>query len=199
MQITQRLTTTVAILSVTALGLIGGVAVPAALSTRGLVDDIRVKQHEIDARFEAQRRIRNSMADFETVVERVAALASVAVREDQELLFVTAIEEAAEASRVEHTLSLETANQKDLSPWERQVPVRISADGAYPDIVRFLNAIERLPYLVIVDSINVTATSAAADRTGPSEVSAAVAGTVYWQRSTVPDYVKGKTSANGAN
>lgn len=191
MQITKRLTTTVVILSLTAVGLIGVVGIPAALSTDAIIADIRLKQHEIDARFEAQRRIRGSMADFQTVVGRVAELSSVAVRENKELDFVTAIEGAADANDIEHSLTLETANQKDLSPWERQVPFRIFSKGQYPDVVRFLNAIERLPNVLNIDSMNINAIE---DLDKNGLVKADFSGSVYWQRESVPDYVLGKTT-----
>jgi Tfp pilus assembly protein PilO len=193
MQIVQRMTVSVAALSLVLAGLVGGVAVPAMLSMQSLKKEIHESQQRIDDRFAAQRYVRDAQASFHTTLEQVQRLSSLAVRKGEELDLVTAIEAAADENRVTQTLSLETANQKDLTPWERQIPLLITATGSYPDVVRFLSDVERLPYLVSINSVTVSSPREGAIKEREGRVTAAIDGTIYWQGDNAPEFVRAKT------
>lgn len=187
-----------------AIGLFGGLtllalgvaAVPSILAIRDLETKIAEEQGKIDVRYALRRYIRNSVTNLADTKRRIGALAAGALQEGKELEFITALEEAATKSGVNQTLSLETANQKDLSKWEREIPLKLRVVGPYDSVLRHLQALERLPYFILVDGVSADAPRASGNPAADGDVEALVTGIVYWQGAGAPDFVHGE--ANGA-
>jgi Tfp pilus assembly protein PilO len=191
MVIRKRLIAISAILGLLTLAIGGGVGIPSVLSIRGLIAKISEEQGKIDARYALRRYIRNSAANLAETKVQLGVLSSFSLQEGKELAFVTAIEDAAQSTGVEHKLILETANQKELSLWEKEIPVKMQVHGDFPKILAFMNAVERLPYAVMVDGVQVASPrSTTPDREGI--VDATVTGTVYWIAQTAPDFTRGQ-------
>lgn len=180
-------------LSVLTLG-IAGVAVPTVLTIRKLVGQIEEEEKKIDTRYALRRYIRSSLANLIETKKDLGQLSDVALQEGKELAFITAVEDAANAAGVEHKIVLETANQKEISPWEREIPVKLEAEGPYPAVLRFLNDVERLPYYVLVESIHIATPRAGSELSGEGLVEGLIQGKVYWQASSAPDFVHGKAA-----
>lgn len=191
MVIRKRLIAISVTLGILTVAIGGGVGIPSVLSIRGLITKISEEQGKIDARYALRRYIRNSAANLAETKIQLGALSSLSLQEGKELAFVTAIEDAAQAAGVEHKLVLETANQKELSLWEKEIPVKMQVHGDFPKILAFMNAVEQLPYAVMMDNAQVASPrSTSIDREGI--VDATVAGTVYWISQTAPDFTRGQ-------
>lgn len=194
MVIKKRLIAISAVLGFLTLAIGGGIGIPSVLSIRGLITKISEEQGEIDARYALRRYIRNSAANLADTKVRLGALSSLSLQEGKELAFVTAIEDVAEATGVEHRLVLETANQKELSLWEKEIPVKMQVHGDFPRIVAFMNAVERLPYAVMLDNLQVASPrSVSIDKEGI--VDATINGTIYWLAQSAPDFTRGQADA----
>lgn len=194
MVIRKRLIAISVILGILTLAIGGGVGIPSVLSIRGLIVKISEEQGKIDARYALRRYIRNSAANLAGTKVQLGVLSSLSLQEGRELAFVTAIEDAAQAADVEHKLVLETANQKELSLWEKEIPVKMQVHGDFPNILKFMNAVERLPYAVMTDSLQVVSPrSTSPDREGI--VDATVTGSVYWLSHAAPDFTRGQADA----
>lgn len=191
MVIRKRLIAISVILGILTLAIGGGVGIPSVLSIRGLIVKISEEQGKIDARYALRRYIRNSAANLAGTKVQLGVLSSLSLQEGKELAFVTAIEDAALEAGVEHRLTLETANQKELSLWEKEIPVKMQVHGDYPSILKFMNVVERLPYAIMTDSLQVISPrSTSPDREGI--VDATIMGTVYWLSHTAPDFTRGQ-------
>jgi Tfp pilus assembly protein PilO len=129
--------------------------------------------------------VRRSVAALQAARPKLAELGAVAVREGRELDLVSALEAAAAAANVEQDIVLETVNQRDLSPWEREIPVRLRVAGAYADVLSYLAAVERLPYSLTVQGLMIAARS---DRP-VGIVTANVTGIIYWQSKDAPPFL----------
>ena len=170
----------------------GGVGIPSMLSTMSLIGKIAIEQGKIDDRYALRRFVRNSIANLAETKRLLGTLSSAALQTGHELEFVTALERAATQTGVEQRLTLETVNQKDLSPWEREIPIKIEASGEYPKMLAFLNSVERLPFIVIVENVQFSTPRISTGITGDGVVEALIQGTVYWQGEKVPDFVHGR-------
>ena len=173
------------------LALSGAVGIPSVISSRTLVDKIAGEQAKIEERYAMRRYVRNSIANRGETKKRLGAFSAVALQENKELDFVRALEQAAGVTGVEQKLSLETVNQKDLSAWEKEIPVKIEVQGAYPKVLNYLNALERSSYIIIVNSIQIAPPRAGSD-VKEGDVIANVTATVYWQAQSAPDFVRGQ-------
>lgn len=192
MQIKKRMIIISGTIGALTLVLAGALGIPSVLSIRSLIGKIAEEQGKIDERYAMRRYVRNSVANLAETKRRLGALSSVALQDGRELEFVTALETAANGAGVEQKLTLETANQKELSAWEREIPVKIEVKGDYPKVLAYLNAVERLPFVIIVDSIQVATPRVTTGATREGMVEANINGTVYWQSKSAPDFVHGR-------
>jgi len=156
MKINRRIVVTISIQAAATLLLAGAVAVPMVLSIKSLNAKMAVATADIDQKYLLRRHTRTSLEKLQQAKEMIRTLSSVAVVEGEELTFVSALEKAADDAGVTQELVLETVNQIEISPWEREIPLKIDAEGDYRGIIVFLHNFERLPFYVAVDSINIS-------------------------------------------
>ncbi len=195
MLINKRLVVISGTLGALSLVIAGAIGIPSILSIHTLVGDIAVEQGKIDERYALRRYVRNSVANLAETKRQLGALSEVALQDGEELQFVTVLEKAAAATGVTKELTLETVNQKTLSPWEKEIPVKIRVHGDYPDVLAYLNAVERERYVIIVESIQVNPARISGVNLREGNVDADMAATVYWQDKSAPDFVHGQADA----
>jgi len=191
MHLKQRMTVMSATLAVLTLGIGGAIGIPSILAIQKSVSDIAVAQARLDDRYALRRYMTKAASDIADKKKRLAPLAAVALQEGRELDFVTAIESAAAASGVDEKLTLETANQREISTWEREIPVTIEASGPYPGVAAFLDALQRMPYLLDMSTLDLSPKS----DEKPGSVHLEIHGVAYWLGSTAPDFVHGQADA----
>lgn len=179
MNIKKRISLTIAIFSGLALILVGGAVVPAILSVLDLKSKTAAVLQEIDDQYARRRHSSTASTSLESTRTRVAALGSIGVVEGNELDFIDSLEQAAAGAGVEQKIVLETANQRDVSPGIREVPLKISAEGEFPRLISYLHRLEALPYYIVVQKLDMSAT-----RPGGSEkvsvIKASISGTILW-------------------
>ncbi|HTM68964.1 MAG TPA: GspMb/PilO family protein [Candidatus Binatia bacterium] len=194
MLVKKRLVIISAVLGVLTLALTAAVGIPSVLSIQSYIGKIAEEQAKIDERYALRRYVRNSIASLAETKKKLGTFSSIALQEGKELDFVRALETAAGSAGVQQQLSLETVNQKDLSSWEKEIPVKIEVQGPYPNVLAYLNAVERTPYLLVVNGIQIAPPrSGSVVRDG--DVTANVTATAYWQGLNAPDFVHGKADA----
>lgn len=192
MTIKRRITITIGVLGGAALVLIAAVIVPSVSRIRTLRAEILTERTKIQRRYDLRNYVRNSINEIDRTRKELSDLRTIAVHEGEELQFVEALEHAAETTGVEMNLDLVTANQKDISSWERWIPLQISATGDFPLVMSFLNEVEHLPYYVIFDGITVSSgRMATGGGPGNGTVTANFSGNVYWQAAAVPQVLTG--------
>lgn len=191
MQVKKRILMAIGVLAAANLLLLGAGAIPAVLSINQYAARIAEEHEKLDTQYALRLFMRDSASKLSSAVSRLKALSAFAVPQGGELAFITALERAAETSGVSQRIALETVNQKDLSPWEREIPLRLDFSGTYPQVLRHLNAIERLPYGIVVTGIDVAAPRSLGDRNPQGLTDVTVSATVYWQSEDAPDFVRG--------
>ncbi len=195
MLINKRLVVISGTLGALSLIIAAAVGIPSVLSIHTLIGKIAIEQGKIDERYALRRYVRNSVANLAETKRKLGALSSVALQDGKELDFVTSLENTSAATGVTEELTLETVNQKALSPWEREIPVKITVHGDYPKVVDYLNGIERGPYVIVIESLQVSPSRISDINTRTGFVDADIVATVYWQDHTAPDFVHGQADA----
>jgi len=157
MKINKRIVVTISILAGAALLVSGAVAVPTILAIKDLNVKMAAATADIDQKYLLRKHTRTSLDKLEEAKTMIRALSSVAIVEGEELTFVSAIENAASDAGVTQDLTLETVNQVDISLYEKEIPLKIDAEGDYRNIIIFLHKLERLSFYLAVKSINISA------------------------------------------
>lgn len=191
MQLHRRIAISIAVFATSAVILVAAVGLPSMFRIRALRDEIVGERQKIDRRYALRNYVRNSLAEIESARKELTALQVIAVREGDELDFITAVEGAAASTGVSMTMDLQTVNQQDISDWERQVPIKFEVAGQFPQVASFLNEMEHLPYYVILDSLLVTTPRRGGGALRDGSVEALFSGVVYWQSTGSPAELDG--------
>src|SRR5690606_12478220 len=134
------------------------------------------------------RRLSRARDDIAAKKKLVAPLSASSILEQQELDFVTAVENAAKAAGVTHRLSLETSAQLEVSVWQREVPVTISASGNYLRVLTFMDILERMKYLYDIRGVSLSS----GGEGGPGSATLELRGIAFWIVNGAPAFVTGK-------
>ncbi len=188
MLINKRIIVTIAGLGAASLLLIGAGIVPTLYSIGNLETKIDEQNTAIEKRYITRQLVRDTMTALEENKDVIAGLKKVAVLDGQELDFVNALESLQEKTGVDANISLATVNQKDVSQWERQIPIQLTLTGEYPGVLRFIEGIERLPYFIIIDNVNVTALNSGTSAKA-GLIRTELSGYVYWISKKAPSFV----------
>lgn len=151
-------------------------------------DGIIAAQRKIDEQYALRRSLRGSTTDLSSIKREIGRLSVKDIHEGGELDFVRALEAAADTTGVSQDIRLETVNQKEISGWEKEVPLNLTFTGTYPQIIRHIAEIESLPYAVTVQNVTVNSESDPLSR----KVRASLAGSIRWIGQNAPDYVAGR-------
>lgn len=108
------------------------------------------------------------------LAETAAELKKLFVTENDELRFFSALEDAAASVEVTQTIApIAPSAQETL----QNLPVALTVQGSFSDILRYLSRLERLEPLVVVRSLELIPESAR----GESSLSATVQASVFWE------------------
>lgn len=184
MLIKKRISITIGFLGIAILGISGAVIIPSLFAVRQLQKDIGAAHADLEARYSGGRQARTSAAALMANKDKFAELSRVAVKEGEELVFVNALEAAA-PENTDMDILLETANQRNLSDWEREIPLKIKIRAPFAVVLSTLDAMERLPYSIVIQSIHAV---------GPGdnpkdEMTVDLTGIVYWQSNQAPSFL----------
>lgn len=194
MLVNKRIIVTISVLGAASLLLIGAGVIPTVLSISELELKINNQNIAIEKRYAARQQVRDTLTALEDNKSTIAGLKHYAVIEGEELNFVSALEGVQERTGIDADISLETVNQRDLSTWEREIPIRLTMTGDYADILRFIEGVERLPYLVVIDRLGLSGTNVGSVPK-PGLVRVELNGSVYWISKLAPTFVDTGTVA----
>lgn len=146
MTIEKRLSLTITTLAVLSVLLAAAGGIPTLLSIRSIRDKMVEENQKIEKAY-ALRRLSGSTSDvIQNAHQRLADMGPLTIVEGDELTFISDLENAATSADITQELQLETVNQKDLSPWEREIPLKITAGGDFRQVVIYLHKLEALPF-----------------------------------------------------
>lgn len=168
-----------------------GVVLPTLLSIRTIRTDISSTQLLMEHRYQQRQVLSSLTTNLQAIRGTAGSLSGYAIREGEELRFIKSLEDIASAQDVAQDIRLETANQKDLSAWEKVVPLSITVQGRYRDVLQYIRSTESLPYLLQFDALSFHEIPPGAG-SEPGAVEARIIGRVHWLANASPEFVWGK-------
>ncbi|MEK9152243.1 MAG: hypothetical protein AAB692_02660 [Patescibacteria group bacterium] len=194
MQLRQKITATIGILGVAALAVFGAIVYPSVRAIDDLGNGISQEKLHIEESYLRRQLIRKSLEALGDARKKIGPLAAMAVREGRELDFVNALEAVETGTGVSQDINLVTANQKDLSKWEREIPLLLKVSGPFPSILKYLSNVERLPYSIVVQSMQLTESNQKIDNP-LGAVDLNIQAVVYWQSKNAPAFLNSAPAA----
>ena len=190
MLVKKKLLLIISILTLLTLGILGFALIPSIFAIEDLKQKISEEQLKFDTRYALRLYVRNSTTTLLETWKQLALISTIAVHEDKGLNFIQSLEAIANENHLDQKIELETANQKILSPWEREIPFKLTQQGSYIDILHALRAIEHLPYSLIIGTVDIIE-SREGNKTGSEGiVNAIITSSVYWQEKNVPKFIQ---------
>lgn len=196
MQIKKRILTTIGVLLALILLLLGGLVAPSVFAIQDLTTRIGEERARLDTQYALRIFMRDAEAKMTEVTSRLANISSMSIEEGGELEFITALENAAATNGVEQQIILATANQMDTSAWEREIPLTLSINGPYPNTLRHLAAIEKLPYEVVVSAVEIIPSRRHGTVNPEGRIELTVSAVVRWRSLSAPAFVRGLPKTN---
>jgi hypothetical protein len=179
MKLNRSLTTSLVVLGALSLLILGAVGIPSIIGIRQLNREIGNDYLEIERKYSLRLHTRSSLATMDDLKPQLEALTRMAIIEGRELEFISALEQAAADSDVTQNLSLDTANQREISPWEREVPVGLTVVGDYAKVINYIERLQALPYYLLFNSIDM-AESVERNEESTGRVRVVLRGTIRW-------------------
>lgn len=156
MGIEKRLTTSIIALSVAAVVIGAGGGIPVTLSMTKLQEQTAVESQKIETAYAMRRITESTVNTVADVNRRIRALGPVAIIEGQELDFINAMETIAAESQVTQNIELITADQEELSKYEKNVPLKINVEGDYLRVIEYFRKLDRLPYYLAPRNLRIS-------------------------------------------
>ncbi len=180
------MTTTITTFVLLAVALIGAGGVPAVLSIRHIADQMAEENRQIERAYALRRLTSNTGTLVNNVHQQIADMGPLYIVEGDELAFISQLENDAAVSKVTQNLQLETVNQKDLNPWEKEIPLKITASGDYRDIMVYLHRIEAMPFYMTMRSLRIAVPKR--EKAGEGLVDLYLEATVRWRTKDHPAF-----------
>jgi hypothetical protein len=190
MKIEKRIiaTTVILIILTTAVG--AAIAIPSVFKIRSQTDAIFEQQAEIERRYILRNYVKNTLSDIDTAQTQLEGIQKTYIREGEELEFIRAMEEAANKASVTQDISLETVNEREITLWEKEIPLRVSIKGPFTQVNSWLNEVEHLNYYVIFNTMTINAFRTGGIQDPFGVVEANFTGNVFWLADDAPYFLK---------
>lgn len=157
---------------------------PAIANIRNFNTEIYNQRLEIETRYLLSHGPGRDI-NINKIREEEAKLSSIFIKKDQELEFITSLENAAQANNLEQQIKLQPIN-KETTALIQSAPMQISLKGSFRDILQYLQSLEKLSYYININSINLNnpttkKEAATAQKATSITINAEITALTYWE------------------
>ena len=166
-------------------GLIYFVVMPTINDIKKMGEDIENQRIDLEQKYIKGQSLRQLTENLKKIEPQLVILDQIFIKQDYELDFITRLEEIAAQNNVSQTINLNTAKiNKDKS--YQTLPLRLSAQGDYKNMINYLINLEALDYYINIDSMDLTSAStklsaAPEAQTTFSNVNLTISANTYWK------------------
>lgn len=133
--------------------LAGVIIVPSIGEIRDLSKEVDARRRDLEARYQRGARLGAITTAVRTLTPSMAEWKQYFVPAQAELDIITQLETLAGRANVVQTLAFPTRGENPPSPQgTTELPLTLTVDGAYPNIVAYLRSLERLPLFVSISA-----------------------------------------------
>ncbi|HLD31732.1 MAG TPA: type 4a pilus biogenesis protein PilO [Patescibacteria group bacterium] len=149
MSLKQRLITFTLILTATVLVIGLGIIFPTIRQVKRINAEAASIEAELEARYRNSQKLKQTLHELPLIRTKVEEIEKALAQTGDELALITELENLATRNSVNQSLKISTSQEKDHSLFI----LSFITSGQYPDLVRYLAEIERLPYYVIIKEV----------------------------------------------
>ncbi len=195
MKIEKRLIVTTVTLMLLTVAVGAAVAIPSIFRIKSLTQEMFDQQAEIERRYVLRNYVKNTLSDIDTAQSQLEGIQRTYIQEGEELLFIQAMEDAANKTNVQQDLSLETVNETEITLWEKEIPLRVKIKGPFTQVNSWLNEVEHLDYYVLFNTMNFSAFRTGGTQDPLGTVEANFIGSVFWLSGDAPYFLDFEAAA----
>ncbi len=115
---------------------------------------INQERAKLEEKYQKRKSARLTVENFNKIRKELPNLETSVIHAGDELNLVTSLEEAASKNNISQKINLSPReNKKDFGD---RINITLNIDGSFQDFLRYLNDIERMKIMLIVDNINIS-------------------------------------------
>jgi hypothetical protein len=157
--------------------------------TISYIQDIKEKiteQHrDLEIKYQNAKQLKKNSEKINQLQDKLVVLDDIFVKQEQELGFITTLENIATKNNIDQKINLIKATPKtstskatSKTPPEENMGFDINASGSYKNILAWLLEIEQLTYYINFESLNINTTSTEINNTSEN-ITIKLIGKVY--------------------
>lgn len=126
---------------------------PAIKEIKNISEKIYQERFELEKKYLAGQNLKKSVADYEKVKGHLEELETIFVKKEEELKFITSLENLAEKNQIEQKiiLNIQKEETKNLS---KTIPIQLNLRGNYLNLLEYLRDLEVLNYYINLKNVS---------------------------------------------
>ncbi len=178
----SRVIATISVALLGGVALLGLVAWPSYTHIKNLNDQIYQERVDLEKLYLKGQILKQTIKEYEEVKPVVGKLNNIYLKPNDELAFITKLEDAAQATNVKQNLTLGLQDPKKPA---NQLPVQLQINGNLTDFISYLQALEALDYYINIDNLRLSKTGSSTPRGTDNKMNglleAVLLGLTYYQ------------------
>ncbi|MBI4427368.1 MAG: hypothetical protein HY569_02725 [Candidatus Magasanikbacteria bacterium] len=189
--LTQKILLTLGLIVAVLLAILGGIIYPVARKIYRLQKEINQVEAELEKRYENSQKLKRTIKEMDGITKNTNQLSQAMIAAGGELSMITELENLAEKNHITQNLEVAFKEIKAEAPRAAEASgegapraglthfylLNFSNQGEFADHVRYLAALEKMPFYLITDSIKWEKSKE--DKTGKSTISLNFSGIIY--------------------
>ena len=134
---------------------IGTIITPSIRYITGIRHQIEVTEAQLEEQYQKIRLLKRSINELDTIQKNTQPFKSITIEKGQELRMIRELEQTALVNNIKQDLGVEFTER---GPGVKQgyYTFTFKCQGEYKNLMNHLQALERLPYYVIIDALDLT-------------------------------------------
>jgi len=151
----KKITILISIVVLITAAIIYFIIMPTVRDIEEISNSVRDERIDLEKKYLRGQLLRKTIENFEKIKPEQEKLASIFIVEEEELKFITTLEETAAKNQINQDIRLqsiggmEKSKEKEFYP----VPLSITTQGNFVKIMQYLNDLEHLNYYFNISSI----------------------------------------------
>lgn len=137
-------------------GLIYFIILPTMKDVEETAAQIKSQRTDLDKKYYKSKNAKQSTKSLKAIEEDVEKLNRVFINQNQELAFITALEEVANKNNINQNINLDLSSGAKNNKYGK-IPLRLTTQGNFINQFNYLRDLERLDYYLNIKSLNLSA------------------------------------------
>lgn len=121
--------------------------------------EIKEQKTKLEELYKKGQLFNPTKKQYEEISSELPGLSNIFIAKNQELKLITALEKIAQENNLIQKINLEEIpqNEKDKKPDPQKMSLTIKLNGDYPNLIKYLSALEALDYYININNLRILA------------------------------------------